>query len=160
MRVLLASFPAALLLLSACGGGTRAPSVVADTECLQGAPFAQTANAIYAKYEPRLSALSDRLAAARTVADDQAALAAVAEVLAEQEADLRALHAPAADADAVRALLGADEGMRSAAERLSRADASTLAQAQPAFAAAAQLRGQAARALELRAEFVEGECAS
>ena len=160
MRVLIASFPAALLLLSACGGPAPARAAAVDTECLQGAPFARAASGLYARDEPQLSALSDRLAGAHTLADSQAVFSLVAQLLAEEEGDLRALRAPPDDSDVLQAEVAADEAMRGEAERMSQDGAAAMAADRPAFAQAAQARSQAMRALMLRAEFVQGECGS
>lgn len=158
MRVLLASLSAALFVLAACGGGTTSPATAVDTECVQGQPFAQRVAAVHDRYQPQLNTLSDRLGRARTLADDHAVFAQVADVLAAEESALQAIPPPAEDRGLVSAVVSADDSMRSAASGLATAGAADLARAQPAFAVAAQNRAEAEQALQLRVEFVQGEC--
>ena len=158
MRVSLTSLLVALCLLAACGGGSQPPARAVDTECVQGVPFADRVTDIEQRDEARLAELSHGLAAAHATSDDQALLVGVAQVLAQEEADLRAAPAPGDDAQLVAALVSADEAMRSTAAEMATEGPDGMAARQAALTSAAQARAQAAQALQLRAEFVGGEC--
>lgn len=125
---------------------------------MQGVPFAQRVTDIQQRDEAQLATLSHGLAAAHSTTDGQALLAQVAQVLAQEEADLRAAPAPRDDAQLVLAVVSADETMRSAAAAMATLGPDGMAARQAALNAAAQARAQAAHALQLRAQFVGGEC--
>jgi hypothetical protein len=69
-------------------------------------------------------------------------------------------HAPADEAGTLQGVVAADDAVRTVAVKMSQAGPSGMAVDRPSFLSAAQAREQAVRAPELKAEFVEGECAS
>jgi hypothetical protein len=144
-------------LVAACQSA-RASSPPLDVECTSGLSFAQRVHELAARDDPELTQLSAQLAQSHSLEQNQLVMASLAGVLSRQEADLRALRPPPGDVAIVESLIAADDSLRAVAAGLATAGVDAQVKRRGDFLAAAQNRQQAARQVELRAQFITSEC--
>jgi len=161
-RPALALLCVAVLVLTGCSfarpvatsGAPPAPPV--DTECVTGMAFVTTYTAIAGRYDPRLEADRQQLAATHSLATARALLGDIANQLSDYDAELDALHPPADFSDGLKSLLSADQRLRDGALELAASTFGVTDQA--SFQQDANDRQAALHDLRLEVAFVTSEC--
>ena len=152
----------AALVLTGCSAALpAAPATIAaapasDTTCIGGMGFVRSYSAIAGRYDPKLEADRQQLAATRSLPTARAVLDDIAAVLDAYDTELRPLKPTSDFADAFDGLLDADHRLHDGA--LALAGSSFGSTDQAAFQGVAGERQAALHDLRLQVSFVTSEC--
>lgn len=153
----------AALVLTGCSAAlSAAPARIAaapapDTTCIDGMGFVRPYSAVAGRYDPKLEADRQQLAATHSLATVRALLDDIAAVLDAYDTELRPLKPTSDFADAFEGLLAADQRLHDGALTLAGSPFGPTDQA--AFQKVAGDRQAALHDLRLQVSFVTSECA-